>query len=152
MNVSKSKLFLYAIIAVLLNNSFSYTQIKDCDITFLDSNHVRKSYYIVSLNSFKSDTLVFSDSKVIHRIAIQNLARLGYKADSKTEKAILIGAGIGFSIVVIAAILLSGSDGHPDYSLSVKQTVLGGFVLGVIGGVIGGLSQANKKEYVTVDF
>ncbi len=138
----------------LLSASSLFPQVKDCDISYLDSNHVRKSSYKIQLEQLRSDTLIFSESGNFYKVPLLNLKRIGYFSDSRTPTGMLIGAGIGAGLVITIGILQSGdSGGHPDFSLNFGEVVAGTLVMAVIGGIIGGAigGISNKKEYVSID-
>jgi len=152
MKGSKSKIFFCTLLSLLLNYSISFSQIKDCYITYFDSNHVMKSYSHVSLNSFNSDTLLFSESKTTHRLHIKSLIELEHTA-SRSHLGFVIGAAIGFSIGVTTAAIFSGRGftGHGP-KISTASAVDGGAILGVIGGIIGGAIQGSPAENFKIRF
>ncbi|MBK8981898.1 MAG: hypothetical protein IPM38_06145 [Ignavibacteria bacterium] len=150
------KLFMtsFIFLIILFNASSIFPQVKDCDISYLDSNHVRKSFYKIQLEQLRSDKLIFSESGNIHKVSLLNLKRIGYISDSRSPKGMLIGAGIGAGLVITLGILQSGDKGgHPDFSLNFGQVVAGTLVMAVIGGIIGGAigGISNEKEYVSID-
>ncbi|MBK9330887.1 MAG: hypothetical protein IPM96_00445 [Ignavibacteria bacterium] len=144
----------FIFLIILFSASSIFPQVKDCDISYLNSNHVRKSFYKIQLEQLRSDTLIFSESGNIYKVPLHNLKRIGYLSDSRTPTGMLIGAGIGAGLVITIGILQSGdSGGHPDFSLNFGQVVGGTFIMAVIGGIIGGAigGISNEKEYVSKD-
>lgn len=153
MNVSKAKIFVFTLLSMLLNYSFSFSQIKDCDITYFDSNYVMKSYSRVSLNSFNSDTLFFSESETTHRLYIKNLIEVEHTV-SRSHLGFIIGAAIGFSIGVTVAAVFSGRGfgGASGNKISTIGAISAGAFLGLIGGLIGGTIQGSPPENFQINF
>jgi len=93
-------------------------------------------------------TKLVSAANSIYKIPLKNLVRLGYKTDPNHQKSLLIGAVVGLSVGAISLLFVGDSHSEP----SVRQIITWELIFGTVGGVIGGLTPSNKKEYVTVDF
>lgn len=151
----KFKVILLLCVILILYSRTSYTQVAGCTITLLDSNNIKKTFTLVTLQDYNSDNLTYLISGKPLKVQLKNLISLKYLTDSKSSTGLIIGASAGAAIGIGTVILLSGSrGGHPDLSSDVSGIAIFGGVafVAVLGGIIGGIIQSPHTETKTVNF
>lgn len=145
-------LILILIFSLVSSNTFS--QVLNCNISFIDSNSVKRNYKFVSLESFYKDTLIFSDNFKLHKSDVRKITSLSYMTEKKKSTGFWIGAGIGAGLTILLALAASGFAAHSnsDSKLNPVTAILAGIVGGAIGGVIGNIFQPTHKELKKVNF
>ncbi len=150
----RTKLVFTLIFSLFFNLTICYSQVKNCNLTFLDSNNVKQDYSDVNLLSFDSDILTISKSFSIHKLHLKDIKALEFLGSTNSPRGLLIGAAVGLSLGIAAVIALSGGSFHgsSDKGVNPLAVIGGGLVLALIGGLIGGSIHGTYRENVKVDF
>ncbi|MFZ1321826.1 MAG: hypothetical protein WAT71_09750 [Ignavibacteria bacterium] len=155
----KSIIIFVILILTLLVITTTYSQVKNCDISYFDSNQVRKNFKKVTFEKVTSDSLAITVLGNVQKIYLKDIIKVGYMSETKPAQGILTGAIVGGGVILIAALLLStsssseNSDGYVDFSLTFGEVVVGTLAGALVGGLVGGAISgfSVKKKYKTVD-
>ena len=90
-----TKIIFAILITSLFVNAAAYSQVKNCDISYLDSNQVRKNLRKVTFEKVISDSLAIAYPGNVQKIYLKDIINVGYMSESNPASGMLIGAAIG---------------------------------------------------------
>lgn len=146
---------IFVILLILsLNSSEAVSQVKNCTITIIDSTNIQRNYKFISLESFYSDTLIFSDNLKLYKTDVNKITSLSYMSEIKPLTGFIIGGAIGLAACVVLLLEFGNGIGHPGSGSPTHfGAALGGTILiTVLGAVIGGIVQKSQMRREKVIF
>lgn len=145
------KILCLIFILKLINCDDCFSQIEDCTLIVLDSNGVRKAVSDVTLEYLKSDTLTYSESRVIKKVSLNDLISLKYYSTVKPLKGFIIGGVAGLAVYAGSVLLITGID-HSSSSPEFKEVFIGSAISAFIGSMLGGVFQSSKSKSKVIIF
>ncbi|MBK8553241.1 MAG: hypothetical protein IPL53_20145 [Ignavibacteria bacterium] len=112
---------------------------------------MRKTVSYVTPEYFKSDTLTYSESRIIRKVSLSDLISLKYSSTVKPLKGFIIGGAAGLAVYAGAVLLITGID-HSSSGPEFKEVLIGSAICAFIGSMLGGVLQSSKSKSEVIIF